>query len=634
MLSFSSRRSRFLWLFVWVSLLLALASGQTHLYAQDALGSPGSPSPVQQDPSAPPKEVDTPAPQSDGPQFSPPSNDAFANAVVINTLPYTATQSTLEATDEAGQLGCGTNSVWYRYTPLNTGLVTITTAGSDFDTQLGVYTGTLNAFALIACNDDVTVVGRRSLVQFNAVAGTPYTIMVTGFGGARGNLTLKARAGAAGSVLEFIDLVGIQVRPDGYAFNSWTDTGAATYDIYIVNTATLGSPHYFNWNVARAGICGANFSCGITLPAQLSNLYNGNYLMWVRPGNGAWVGPNAFTINAPPPTPVGTPTLTGLNTLRPTVTFAPSIYTTAYNIVVWPATTFPNNPVYSGWQYRSTICPALCVFTLPVNLADNTSYVVGVQGYGYGGYSVGGLYSGWAGENFAVDLIANPVLPTNLSVNINNGQPTLTWTGSSDASRHYVSIYSWTTNAWVYGAYHNTVGDPALICAANICNLTTDAMVLPNGQYSFYVNSEGAGGASVGGTFSNGFAGPVDGVNTGEAGDFGFNLPVPGLASAIIANTFSTTVSFNFTGDPHATRYNIWIGTAGGAQTYYYNSSSALSLTCHIDQTCVGQVTLAAAIPSGTQYYVAFQGSGPGGILTTGGNVGNGFAVSGAFVAP
>jgi uncharacterized protein (TIGR03437 family) len=71
--------------------------------------------------------------------------------------------------------------------------VTITTENSNYDTMLGVYTGTaVNGLTLIQRNDDVTLgVVITSSVTFNATAGTVYKIAVDGFGGARGLITLN-----------------------------------------------------------------------------------------------------------------------------------------------------------------------------------------------------------------------------------------------------------------------------------------------------------------------------------------------------------------------------------------------------------------------------------------------------------
>ena len=79
-----------------------------------------------------------------------PANNNFANRIAV-AVPAagstrTVTGSNVGATAEAGEpfhagrTGART-SVWWRYTPTASGSITITTAGSSFDTVLAVYTG-------------------------------------------------------------------------------------------------------------------------------------------------------------------------------------------------------------------------------------------------------------------------------------------------------------------------------------------------------------------------------------------------------------------------------------------------------------------------------------------------------------
>jgi hypothetical protein len=71
--------------------------------------------------------------------------------------------------------------------------VTLSTQGSNFDTLLGVYTGSsVGALSLVVSNDD-SQIGRTytSLVSFNAVAGTTYRFVVDGYNGAQGNVVLN-----------------------------------------------------------------------------------------------------------------------------------------------------------------------------------------------------------------------------------------------------------------------------------------------------------------------------------------------------------------------------------------------------------------------------------------------------------
>lgn len=112
-----------------------------------------------------------------------PGNDNFANRLALSGGTVSVTDSNANATVEGSEptiLGnFGSRSLWWSWTAPSTDTVTITTQGSNFNTQLGVYTGsTLASLALIASNDDA--IGAQSSVTFNALAGTVYQIMVKG----------------------------------------------------------------------------------------------------------------------------------------------------------------------------------------------------------------------------------------------------------------------------------------------------------------------------------------------------------------------------------------------------------------------------------------------------------------------
>jgi hypothetical protein len=130
---------------------------------------------------------------------SPPANDNIANAIALSgSLPIATTGSNQYASKEAGEPGHGGNtggtSVWWKWTPAATGKVTITTAGSNFNTLLGVYTvaGAVPPFSnlvLVAQNDDYG--GTTSQVTFDVLGTLPtYYIAVDGSQGASGNISL------------------------------------------------------------------------------------------------------------------------------------------------------------------------------------------------------------------------------------------------------------------------------------------------------------------------------------------------------------------------------------------------------------------------------------------------------------
>jgi C1A family cysteine protease len=132
-----------------------------------------------------------------------PPNDAFANRIPLSGISISATGTNSNASAEGGEpphygTGAASRSVWWTWTAPTNGLVVIATTGSDFDTLLGVYTGsTVDALTLMA-NDDDSGGGSASRVSFSAVAGTIYQIAVDGLGGAEGQIAL-ALAQTAGA---------------------------------------------------------------------------------------------------------------------------------------------------------------------------------------------------------------------------------------------------------------------------------------------------------------------------------------------------------------------------------------------------------------------------------------------------
>jgi N-acetylneuraminic acid mutarotase len=101
-----------------------------------------------------------------------PSNDDFADAIVISTtsgsLVGTNTRSTTEVGEPAGE-----NSVWYRWVPASTGDAQLR-IGMDW-LKITVYTGAaIDALTQIAVSS-----GTPSSVHWTAVAGTTYQIRLT-----------------------------------------------------------------------------------------------------------------------------------------------------------------------------------------------------------------------------------------------------------------------------------------------------------------------------------------------------------------------------------------------------------------------------------------------------------------------
>jgi subtilisin family serine protease len=115
----------------------------------------------------------------------PPPNDQFVNRILLSGSHVTTTGNNLNATKEAGEPlhagNSGGKSVWWSWIAPSSGPVAVTTAGSSFDTSLGVYTGAIVSGLTFVAGDDDSGGWPASAVIFNAVAGTAYQIAVDGF---------------------------------------------------------------------------------------------------------------------------------------------------------------------------------------------------------------------------------------------------------------------------------------------------------------------------------------------------------------------------------------------------------------------------------------------------------------------
>jgi hypothetical protein len=124
--------------------------------------------------------------------FAQPANDDFDNATVISALPFTDTISTVDATTAGDDPFCNGNehTVWYAFTPTQDTRVRADTAGSDYATSLGVYTGSRGALNQVACASS------PAEVTFDASANTTYFFMVaSAAGGPGGTLVFHVSEG-------------------------------------------------------------------------------------------------------------------------------------------------------------------------------------------------------------------------------------------------------------------------------------------------------------------------------------------------------------------------------------------------------------------------------------------------------
>ncbi|HEX8292194.1 MAG TPA: hypothetical protein VF570_10585, partial [Pyrinomonadaceae bacterium] len=163
-----------------------------------------------------------------------PPNDDFADAQVITGPAGSVSASNALASREAGDPApsgeTSPSTIWYRWTPAADQRAVFDTAGSDFNTVLGVYTGpALGGLTEVASNDDdLATGGPDSRLAFDAVAGTTYYVMVGGYQDYTGNVTLNWAA--APPVTRAVRVPG----SDQIAFS--TDRSESrNSDVYLMN---------------------------------------------------------------------------------------------------------------------------------------------------------------------------------------------------------------------------------------------------------------------------------------------------------------------------------------------------------------------------------------------------------------
>lgn len=126
----------------------------------------------------------------------PPPNDDCANAVLVGEGSVQGTT----AGASISVIGCGlsgfTPDVWYAYPANRTGLLAVTTCGSQYDTTVSVYPACGTTVDL-GCNDDAPKgspcgynIGYDSYLTVPVNSGSTYFIRVSGFVGAQGTFTL------------------------------------------------------------------------------------------------------------------------------------------------------------------------------------------------------------------------------------------------------------------------------------------------------------------------------------------------------------------------------------------------------------------------------------------------------------
>jgi PKD domain len=120
----------------------------------------------------------------------PPPNDNLANAATVGSLPFSDSADTSAATVESGEpspsCGQSAGSVWYAFTPSQSGSYSASATGNGFSAQVAAFTGgQLGSLSEIGCR------AFGQLLTFHADAGTTYYFQVGGLFSQRGTVTFN-----------------------------------------------------------------------------------------------------------------------------------------------------------------------------------------------------------------------------------------------------------------------------------------------------------------------------------------------------------------------------------------------------------------------------------------------------------
>lgn len=205
-----------------------------------------------------------------------PPNDNFAAAELFTgtSSPFIGiTSTTINATGEFYEPSHGgdsgdLNSIWYFWIAPRDASMTFETTGSDFNTTLGVYTGSQLIILTEVTGDDNSGPGLTSRVTFAARDGMVYRIAVDGPLTATGNVLLNWSINRAESSKQF-DFDG-DLKTDFAVYRPSTGVW------YVLNSSD-GSLFAPQWGLAG----------DVLVPADYTNDDKSDIALW-RPSNGTF----------------------------------------------------------------------------------------------------------------------------------------------------------------------------------------------------------------------------------------------------------------------------------------------------------------------------------------------------------
>ena len=218
------------------------------------------------------------------------NNDYFVNAIPIaqsGESVGTTTGNNDSASYEGGEPDHAKrdkfHSVWWQWTAPANGDITLDTCGSDFDTLLGVYTGTvINALSETTSSDDSTSCNLQSEVSFFARAGVTYFIAVDGFNGYTGNIALNwnfSSSSIPSPSISIVPAIGATITGGS---NGPFSPSIASYSVTNVGTANqniiLTTPPWLSASTGRFSLTpGDSVSVSFSISSLASTMPPGIY---------------------------------------------------------------------------------------------------------------------------------------------------------------------------------------------------------------------------------------------------------------------------------------------------------------------------------------------------------------------
>jgi Fibronectin type III domain/PASTA domain/Divergent InlB B-repeat domain len=435
----------------------------------------------------------------------PPANDDFANAVVLSgqnasrsgDTNVNATLETGEPTTVAGAPAGA--SVWYQWTPAASGMATIDTGTSDFDTLLAVYTGsTVDALSDVASSDDAS--DQTSYVTFSATAATVYRIRVDGYAGDVGTinlhldevlpppndnfanaLVLSGRSAArtadtnVGATLEAGEPTTVAGEPGGASvWYRWTSptSGSARIDTTTSNFDTLLGVYTGN-AVDALTVVASNDDNGASLTSAVTFGVTAGTIYQIRvDGFAGDTGLINLHLATTPDAPTGLSATAGA--AQATLSWTPPAVDGGSPITGYTVTVY-----VGGVSQGFANIPVLTQVTI-IGLANGTTYTFRVAArntVGTGAQSA---------ESNAVTPRTVPGPPANVSATAGAGQATVNWSTPAFNGGSPITGYL----VWRFaGGVLQGVTNVGVVTQATIAGL------VPGTTYTFRVSAVNAAGA-------------------------------------------------------------------------------------------------------------------------------------------